>query len=216
MCPGALAGATTGGLLPEPQRRALGVEVRLGSLSLGMNGLGVGVRALVYFCIASGSSACECVTYLARGRPCLCFGGVVLIREHYGQCWHRRFCRAPLARKTNLCIRRVYRPSVSVNLALSVRCRALRSQGKVETLDPGRLEVCKGEWFACSWKITNTGSVAFGKGTKLSRASARMHQCRRSRWSQSLCSWRSRFDPVVPISGGWRSVSQSPRRGPQG
>lgn len=42
-------------------------------------------------------------------------------------------------------------------------------QGKVEPRNPGRLEVYKGEWFSCSWNITNTGSVAFAKGTKLSR-----------------------------------------------
>eukprot|EP00903_Cladosiphon_okamuranus_P015921 g14706.t1 len=41
--------------------------------------------------------------------------------------------------------------------------------GTVETRNPARLDVYKGHWFVCSWKITNTGSVAFSKKTKFSR-----------------------------------------------
>eukprot|EP00752_Nemacystus_decipiens_P005427 g4919.t1 len=41
--------------------------------------------------------------------------------------------------------------------------------GTVEACNPARLDVYKGEWFMCSWKITNTGRIAFASGTKLSR-----------------------------------------------
>eukprot|EP00903_Cladosiphon_okamuranus_P021042 g19334.t1 len=41
--------------------------------------------------------------------------------------------------------------------------------GKVELRGSARLEVYKGEWFACSWNITNTGGIVFAKGTKLSK-----------------------------------------------
>lgn len=46
-------------------------------------------------------------------------------------------------------------------------------QGKVEASNPGRLQVYMGDWFTLSWKITNTGGVAFANGTKLSRVRAR-------------------------------------------
>lgn len=65
-------------------------------------------------------------------------------------------------------------------------------QGKVETRNPGRLEVYKGEWFSCSWKVTNIGGVAFAKGTKLSRV-------------RQICR-QDLFDRSVPVVGwGWRA-----------
>lgn len=42
-------------------------------------------------------------------------------------------------------------------------------QGTVEVCSPARIEVYKGEWFMCSWKITNSGGVAFPEATRLSR-----------------------------------------------
>ncbi len=42
----------------------------------------------------------------------------------------------------------------------------------MKTCDSLRMEVFKGEWFTCSWKITNTGRVAFPRQTKLSRVRA--------------------------------------------
>lgn len=51
-------------------------------------------------------------------------------------------------------------------------CGGVLFQGTVETCSPGRLKVYKGEWFVCSWKISNTGGMAFVKGTKLSRVRA--------------------------------------------
>lgn len=45
-------------------------------------------------------------------------------------------------------------------------------QGSVVARDPSRLEMYQGEWLVCSWKITNTGGVAFAQGTRLSRVCA--------------------------------------------
>ncbi|CAM9486408.1 unnamed protein product [Scytosiphon promiscuus] len=49
------------------------------------------------------------------------------------------------------------------------RGRRLCVAGQVEACHPDRLKVDKGEWFMCSWKITNVGGAVFSKGTKLSR-----------------------------------------------
>eukprot|EP00752_Nemacystus_decipiens_P005433 g4924.t1 len=67
-----------------------------------------------------------------------------------------------------------FRPAGSMRAAARGSSREIARRhrgiaGTVEARNPARLDVYKGEWFVCSWKITNTGGVAFGRRTKFSR-----------------------------------------------
>lgn len=59
----------------------------------------------------------------------------------------------------------------------------------MESFNPSRLEVFKGEWFVCTWKITNTGGVAFAKGTKLARVRYGSFRIRNKFYDEESIGW---------------------------